>query len=166
MRIDVATLRRQVEALKASYPELEEDETLFADTIEGETDVYEVLADLVRREQSAKHQAKAVYAYCESLQARAARFERQQEAARELIKRVMDAAGLRKAPLPEATLSVSAGRPKLIITDLAAIPAEFTETVTETRPDKAAIKEALQTGKAVDGAILSNAEPVLSIRVA
>lgn len=166
MRIDVAILRRQVESLKASYPELEEDEALFADTVEGETDVFEALASLVRREQSAKHQAQAVYAYMESLQQRAARFERQQEAARELIKRVMEAVNLRKAPLPEATLSISAGRPKLLITDVSIVPAEYTQTVTETRPDKAAIKEALQSGKPVDGAVLSNSEPVLSIRVA
>lgn len=60
------------------------------------------------------------------------------------------------------TASVVNGRPSAVITDDAAIPAEYMETPPP-RPDKARIARALANGIAVPGAVLRNGAPYLRI---
>ena len=164
MRIDPNIIRQQVDALIAAYPELAEDETLLADTIEGETDAHHFLSRLVQDELFIKAQADALSETIKAFGEQKARFARQVEARRELMLRIMDACQIRKAPLQEATLSLRDGSPKVVITDEAALPEEFVRWKSE--PDKTAIKEALSAGQDVPGAALSNGTPTVSLRVA
>jgi hypothetical protein len=76
--------------------------------------------------------------------------------------KLMTHAGLRRVVLPEATLSIRAGQPRVIITDEAALPPDCVRVRTE--PDKVAIKDRLMRGEPVPGATLSNSESVLSVR--
>ena len=89
--------------------------------------------------------------------------ERREYALRSLIHKVMDTAGLRKRELPEATVSVRAGQPKVLIIEEELIPDEFCRIKRE--PDKTRIKAAIQAHEQVPGCSLSNAEETLAIYV-
>jgi hypothetical protein len=161
MRIDPAYIRAQVAALVAEYPELSDDEDLRVTTLEGETDVFEVLTTVLADIRDAAVMQAAIEDRLGELRTRRDRYARREDACRRLAQRIMEAAQLRKAMLPEATLSL---RPapqgvRLISPDF--LPAEFWRVRRE--PDLAAIRAALKGGTDVPGASLSNACDVLAI---
>lgn len=163
MRLDIKSAQDQITALLLAHPELEEDEVLRADSIEGETTAFEFLSQLVRKIGSTKTLAAGTADYIDELQERKARLERREYALRSLISKVMNTADLRRAELPEATISIGAGRPKVVIINEKEIPGEFLRVKTE--PDKTRIGAALSAHEHVPGCALSNAEPVLRILV-
>jgi hypothetical protein len=163
MRLDPAVIRHQVDGLLAAYPELVEDEVLRLDMIEGSTDLVDFVRRLERSRQEASALTEAIAMNVDALRARAARFERREQAIRDLMFRMLELAHLKKLEMPEATVSVRVGVPKVIVTDEAALPDEFCRIKRE--PDKGKIKAALAELKPVPGATLSNAEDVISIRV-
>jgi hypothetical protein len=162
--IAIAALEREIDDLLRAYPELTEDETLRADVIEGQTDATKVLSTLVYRMQDAEMMASALAQRGNDLNARQAAFDRKGDAMRKLILRIMETSQIRKMPLPEATLSIRSVPPSVTITDASQLPEEFTVTKTETRPDRQKIKEALQEGREIPGAVLSNGSETLSVR--
>lgn len=162
-RLDVQTVQAHIAELLAAHPELEEDEILRADMIQGETDAFEILADLVRLVADSKVMELGTDLYLAELRSRRDRFERRGEALRELILKVMNTAQLKKAELPEATLSIRQGSQKVVIVDEAEIPPDYLRVKTE--PDKTKIKAVLAMRMHVPGCALSNAEPVLAIHV-
>jgi hypothetical protein len=157
-------IQGQIAMLLAAYPELQEDDILRADMIEGETDAHRFLRMVERRRQEATSFAGAIAANIAELGLRQERYERREKAMRELMFKIMQAGDLRKMELPEATLSVRPGTPKVIVTDDNLIPDALCRFKRE--PDKTKIKEQLLNGNGhlIPGASLSNAEPVLSIR--
>lgn len=161
---DVANLEAHINDLLAAYPDLQEDEQLRQDCLEGETDLHSVLSRLVSLERDADSMSRAIAERVRDLQARRQRAERRQEAMRGLMLRVMRAAGATKAALPEATVSVSKGRDSVDITDEAKLPRWAYETVR--KPDKKAIMERLAANKNVPGAALKAGGDVLMVRVA
>lgn len=144
------------------YPELADDEILRADMIEGATDLHETLRELERTRRQADSFAGAIKQTIVELSERKARFERRDEAMRALMFQLMEYANLRKLELPEATLSIRQGQPKVVITDETIIPKDYMRVKVE--PDKTNIKAAISAGKTVPGAELSNATDVLAIR--
>lgn len=161
VRLDPAIIRQQIDWLFVANPELHEDEQLRADMIEGSTDAHEFLRMVERKRQDTAAMALAIELNMHDLHERHGRFKRREEAMRKLAFKIMEAADIKKIELPEATLSIRNGVPRVIITDeskLGDIACRFRR-----EPDKAKIKELLQTGP-VPGAELSNAEPTLSIR--
>ena len=80
-----------------------------------------------------------------------------------MMLQLLQAARLKKLELPEATLSVKLGVPRVFISDEAALPDEFWRVKRE--PDRQKIKQALSELKPVPGATLTNAEDVLAVRV-
>lgn len=163
MRIDPQAVMQQVTQLLLVYPELGEDEILRADMIEGETDLNELLRSIVRKRQDAVQMVAAIKGSQDDLAARKARYERRDEAMRELAFKLMQHAELPKCELPEATLSIRNGTRKVIVTNEVMIPTACTK-ITRT-PDKTKIKAMLESGQTVPGAELSNAEPSITIRV-
>lgn len=162
-RFDLAILEREIASLLALCPELAEDETLRADMIEGETSAFDALSALARRIGEAEAMAEGIAAYCASLKERKARLERRSEALRAGVVRLMNAAALRKAELPEATLSLSARAPKVVITDESIIPEDCWRVRSE--PDLTIIRDRIRTTGEVPGATLSNGGETLTIRV-
>ena len=163
MKIDPAVLEHEIQALIAAYPELAEDEELRASMVEGSTEAFDVLARCVAHEAEAKAMSTALAARMDDLKIRVSRFEKRREAMRDLIFRVMNAADLRKAELPEATLSIRPGTAKVIVSSEDELPDDYFRVTRSV--DKAAIRDALKAGKFVPGAELSNGEDTLSIRV-
>lgn len=163
MRLDQAVIQQQIANLVLQFPDLADDEVLRHDMIEGETEAFDFLSQIVRKIGDTKSLAAGTGEYIKELSERKARVERREEALRALAFKIMSAADIKKAELPEATLSVRNGAAKVVIHDEAAIPADCTKTTVA--PDKAAIKEKLAAGQSVPGAYMSNGEPTLSIRV-
>src|SRR3989304_4693464 len=122
MRLDPSIIRQQISNLLTSYPELAEDEQLRADMIEGETDAQAFLTKIVRKIEDAEALCEGTAARIKELSERKARFERRQEALRDLAHKIMSAADLRKIELAIATLSIRTVPPKVIIIDEAALP--------------------------------------------
>lgn len=160
---DVTLLEREFADLLAAYPELAEDDTLRADTIEGETDAHRVLARIVAVERDADSMAKAIAERARDLAGRKARHERKKEAMRVLLFRLLKAAGLPKVALPEATVSIGKKPASVEIVDADALPDNVVRIVRS--PDKAAIKEALAAGD-VPGARMGEPGETLTVRAA
>lgn len=161
---DVANLETMLAELIAAYPELEEDDQLKQDMLEGETDLLRILSKLVNNERDADALAKAVAGRISDLQARKARAERRKEAMRSLMFRLMKAAALPKLVLPEATLSVGKKAATVEIVDEDALP---DNVVRITRaPDKKAIADLLKSGEEVPGAKMGEPGESLTVRVA
>jgi hypothetical protein len=160
--LDAGTIRAQINALLLAHPEIADDEILLADSLEGQTDLFEFLREIERKRRTASTLAEAVAIEIKDLRERRDRFMRRDEALRAMLFNVLQWAELKKAELPEATISIRTGSQKVIIEDENTIPDEYCRIIRE--PDKVKIKAALSEFKSVAGASLSNAEPVLAIR--
>ena len=79
------------------------------------------------------------------------------------LRKIMEAAELRKVELPEATISMAKGQSRLVgDCDPSGLADNFCRIKREL--DRAAIKSELAAGGQVPGFYLSNAEPYLTIR--
>jgi Siphovirus Gp157 len=163
MTFNIKAVQTEITALLLAHPELLEDEILREDMIEGSTSTHEFLRQIVRKIGATQAISWGTAEYIGELQERKARLERREYALRSLIFKIMQTAELRKAELPEATLSIRNGIQKVVIFDERVIPDEFMRVKKE--PDKTRIKAALQAHENVAGVALSNSEPVLAIIV-
>jgi hypothetical protein len=155
-------VRQQIESLKVSNPELIEDDEAWLLSLESETRIEELLAQIVRQIEDAKALVVGTKDRFEELKARKDRFENRVEALRSLAFKLMEAAELPKLELPEATLSIRSVPPSVMITDEEKLPDIACKF--ERKPDKTKIKELLASGW-VAGATMSNGGKSLSIRV-
>lgn len=164
LHIALVDMESELRLLFAVFPELAEDEQLRADTVEGSTDVYAVLGRILNIALDARTMASAIKDRIGLLGERKAAVERREEAMRAMGLHIMTRAGITKAALTEATLSVRLVAPGVKITDEALLPEAFWRVRRE--PDKIAIKAALTAGQDVPGAVLGNGSQTLAIRVA
>ena len=166
IRLDAALVRAQIERLRSEFPDIWDNEEFTADVLEGETDLYEWLAQaeamVLEDELTAEMLADKVKGYAERVGGRAKRIAARGEQLRGVMLAVMEAAGIDKAKLPTATITVKDKPPAVQITDEAALPLDFIRITRA--PDKTAIAKALKAGETVDGATLTNGGRTLQIR--
>ena len=155
-------LMQCVDQMLLEYPELADDEELRLNTFEGETNFNDVLAAITDKALDARSRANAVKDRIGDLSERRSRFLRQEHMMRSLALRIMDRADVTKAQLIEATLSIRQAQPKAIITDETSVPDQFMQV--KKSPDMKPILAALKNGQNVEGAVLSNGAPSLTIR--
>jgi hypothetical protein len=110
-------IRAQIAGLRATHPELVEDEESWLLALESETDLTETLRAIERKRQETAGLAGGIMYAVTQLHERQERFERRETALRAILFKLMQAADLRKVELPEATLSVRNGTPRVVITD-------------------------------------------------
>ena len=139
------------------------DEQTLADTVEGLTDVHEILAAIVRA-------ALADEALANGLKGRIAemqdRLDRLQECAgkrRQIAKEVMVELEIKKITAPDFTVSIRPGMPSLLVLDEAAVPSIYWQP-REPRLNRQGLVNDLKQGAEITGVALSNPEPVLSVR--
>ena len=89
-------------------------------------------------------------------------FARQAENYRAATTPFLDALGLTKWRHAEFSVSVSAARPGVVITDEAALPDQAWRV--ERKIDKAKLRELLEAGEVVPGAELANGIPTMTVR--
>lgn len=150
-------------ALLKSIRDLDADDDLALDMVEGETSLLEAFDRLLERMARCEAHIVGTKAVVADIEARAERFKKRIETDRALIEQAMTIAELPKVERPLATISLRQLQPKLIVSDEAEIPARFWKPADPTL-DKKALSEALKASEAVPGASLSNAAPTLTIR--
>jgi hypothetical protein len=147
--------------IQAEDPQI--DEQTLADTVEGLTDLNEIIAAIIRA-------ALADEALATGLKGRIAqmqdRLERLQDCAakrRQIAKDAMVELDLKKITAPDFTVSIRPGMPSLLVLDEAAVPSAYWEP-REPRLNRQELLNELKGGADIEGVALSNPEPVLSVR--
>lgn len=153
------TIRERIIALDGDI-----DEVTLADTLEGLTDLNEVVAAVVRSALIDEAMVGGLKGHIRLLQERSQRLAVRAVVRRQIARDAMVEADLRKIAAPDFTLSVRQGSPKVQVTDEAAIPEAYWQP-REPRLDRLGLLDDLKKGVSISGAQLSNPEPVLSVRV-
>lgn len=149
------------ERILQEAPDLDE-ETL-ADTLEGLTDLHEIVAAIIRSVLWDEAIAASLKARINDMQCRLARIDNRASKRRQIARDVMLEIDLKKITAPDFTISVRPGGLSLAVTNERAIPADFWES-REPRLNRQALLAELKLGTEIPGAQLSNGEPVLSVR--
>lgn len=144
--------------------QFEDDEQLKLDTLEGETDLFELVGRLLDRIEEEAGTMAALSEQIGDRQARKARSTAREKAYREAVMGLMLCAQLEKLTLPEATLSVRDTAAKLAINDPDAVPEEY--TVSKPSPSMDLIKAAFSpdTGELPNWLRVEPPKPSLTIR--
>lgn len=137
MNVQVAEIARIAEQLAVLC---DDDERLFADMLEGETNLYGIVGRLHNQIASDGELITGIAERQADLAERKRRLSDRVTATKSAIGQFLRAAQLTKIELPEATYSVRDGKPGLRVVDPEAVPAELCRTKIE--PDKSAINEA------------------------
>jgi len=161
---DVTDLRTHIEAVLRAYPELAQDAELRADMLEGETAIADLLTVLIRLGEDARGYRDGTKEQQARLKSRADRYDQQIEFSRALMMAILESAQLRKFELPEGTVFLRNNAPQIVgEVNGDRLPNDLVTIVR--KPDKAAIKEALETGRVVEGLQLSNSPPSVVVMV-
>lgn len=145
--------------------ELGPDEQLIADSIEGETRLFEIITTLAREAKRREQMAEAMKAIIDDNRARKDRHDMAAEAIRGAIARAMTSVDLKKIDQPDMTISarISTSKPKCVSVDI--LPDEFKRTKVEVSADMSKISDYFaDTGKLPDGVVMTNGSPVLTLR--
>jgi Gp157 protein len=147
--------------LRAEDPSLD-DETL-ADTVEGLTDVHEILASIVRAALADEALAAGLKGRIGEMEDRLSRLQERAAKRRQIAKEVMAELDIKKLQAPDFTASLRPGMASLVVIDEASVPSIYWEP----RPpklDRVGLLADLKQGTDIAGAALSNPEPILSVR--
>jgi len=153
------TIRERIIALEADI-----DDVTLADTLEGLTDLNEIVAAVVRSALVDEALAEGLKGHIQLLEERLRRLVERAEAQRRIARDAMAEVDLKRVAAPDFTVSLRPGSPALVAVDEAVIPAPYWQP-REPRLDRAGLLNDLKHGAAVGGVALSNPEPVLSVRV-
>jgi Siphovirus Gp157 len=151
-------LRQQ---LMVEFPEID-DETL-RDTVEGLTNLPELLARILRSHLDDLALLSALRTRILDMQERFARLELRADKKRSLVASVMERADIKKLTEPDFTASLRQVAPGLVVVDETAIPEPFWRPQPP-KLDRKGLLAALNTGQAVPGATLGNGSPTIAVR--
>ncbi len=147
--------------LLAEFPDLD-DETL-QDTLEGITDLKQMLAEVVRSALDDEALAGGLSTRLSDMRVRLERLEERARRKRQLALRAMAEAEIFKLAEPDFTASVRTGVPTLEVVAEDQIPAAYWKPQ-PAKLDKQGIIAALKSGAAVEGASLIPPQLQLSVR--
>ena len=124
-----------------------DDERLFADMLDGESDIHRIIGKLHNQISLDGEMVTGISERQVELVERKARYVARMAASKSAIGLFLRAGKLAKIELPEATYSVRDGKPSLRIVDADAVPADLCRTKVE--PDKTAINEIYSQAEAL-----------------
>jgi hypothetical protein len=139
------------------------DEQALADTVEGLTDLHEILGVIIRAALTDQALAAGLEGRIGEMQARRDRLQDRAAKRRQIAKDVMVELDLKKLSAPDFTASIRLGTPALMVIDEAAVPSIYWEP-REPRLNRHGLVTDLKQGAEIAGVTLSNPEPVLSVR--
>jgi hypothetical protein len=148
-------------ALLTEIPDI--DDATLADTLEGLTDLKEMITEVIRSALVDQALAQGLKGRIEDMKARLARFEARISKKRALALKAMTKVAINKIAAADFTASLRAGSPKLDVIDETKVPARFF-IPQPAKLDKRALLAALQGGAVIDGAKTVPGQPQLSLR--
>ena len=163
MNVELATLTYRTirDRLRAQDPQI--DEQTLADTVEGLTDLHEILAAVIRAALADQALATGLEGRIGELQARRDRLQDRATKRRQIAKEVMVELDIKKITAPDLTVSIRPGMPALLVIDEKAVPSIYWQPVAPRLKRQELLTE-LKQGSEITGVTLSNPEPVLSVR--
>jgi hypothetical protein len=139
------------------------DEQTLADTVEGLTDLHEIVQAIIRSALADEALARGLKCRISDMQGRLDRLEDRASKRRQIAKDVMVELDLKKLNAPDFTASIRPGTPALMVIDEEAVPSIYWQP-SEPRLNRQELASELKQGAEIAGVTLSNPEPVLSVR--
>jgi hypothetical protein len=167
MRIDaaLAEIRSAAEMLREQFPGIDSDETAWMDNLEGCTSAVGLAEHLAERTIYLLSLQAAALDRAKQLQARARRFEAEEERLRSILLALVDAAGGTKMVFSGCTLSPRNTPARVIANDASLTPDEYMVETVSKKPDAKAIKDAIELGAEIPGWYKNQGGRSLSILV-
>ena len=147
--------------IRAEDPEI--DDLTLADTVEGLTDLHEIVTAILRSALEDEALVNGLKTRIAEMEGRLERLRDRASKRRQIAKDVMIELDLKKLTAPDFTASIRPGTPALMVIDEAAIPSIYWEP-REPRLNRQVLTCELKEGGEITGVTLSNPEPVLSVR--
>ena len=157
----LAAHERWRELLQERFPEI--DDEALRDTLEGVSDLPEIVATIVRSHLDDLSIATALRSRLADMQERLSRIADRADKKRALVASVMERADLRKITDPEFTASLRPTSPPLIVTAESDIPTTYWKPQAP-KLDRAALLAVLKAGQSVPGATLGNGGVTIAVR--
>lgn len=163
MNLDFAaiTYRAIRDRIRDAQPEI--DEQTLADTVDGLTDLHEIVAAIVRAALADEALATGLKGRIGEMEDRLHRLQECAAKRRQIAKDVMIELDIKKIAAPDFTVSVRPGMPSLLVLDEAAVPSIYWQP-SAPRLNRQGLLSELKQGAEIEGVSLSNPEPVLSVR--
>ena len=149
------------EQIRNEFPDIDE-ETL-ADTLEGPTNLNEMLGAVVRSHLDDVAIAEALKSRMADMQDRLSRISKRADKKRELVTSVMEQADLKKLAEADFTVSLRSSSAPLLVTEEESIPEPFWKPQAP-KLDRQGLITALKSGAQVSGAVLGNPRMTIAIR--
>ena len=144
-----------------SYPDA--DEQTLLDTLEGITDLHEMIAAVIRSALVDEALQTGLRSRLEDMRQRLSRLEERGAKKRQLALEAMSEAGLKKLEQPDFTASTRAGMPPLVVVSDNVIPDAYW-VPQPSKLDRQALLAELKRGGEIPGAQLGNPKPTLAVR--
>ena len=161
LRLEALTYQGLKKRLQTEAPCVDE-ETL-ADTLEGITDLHEMIAVVIRSALVDEALQTGLRLRLDEMKQRLSRLELRASKKREVALEAMSDVGLSKLEQPDFTASARAGSPALVAVAEDTIPEAYW-LPQPPKLDRQALLGELKRGAGVPGAQLSNPKPVLTVR--
>src|SRR5512132_1967146 len=163
MNLEFAALNYRTlrDRIQAEDPTL--DEQTLADTVEGLTDLHEIIAAIIRAALTDEALATGLKGRIAEMQDGLERLQDCAAKRRQIAKDVMVELDLKKITAPDFTVSIRPGMPALLVLDEAAVPSIYWQPVPP-RLNRQGLLTELKDGAEIKGVALSDPEPVLSVR--
>ena len=156
------TYRAIRDRIRTQDPQI--DEQTLADTVEGLTDLHEIVQAVIRAALADEALARGLKCRISDMQGRLDRLEERASKRRQIAKDVMVELDLKKLNAPDFTASIREGIPALMVLNEDAVPSIYWQP-SEPRLKRQELAYELKQGAEIAGAALSNPEPVLRVRV-
>jgi hypothetical protein len=161
LAISTITYRTLRDRIRAQDPQI--DYQTLADTVEGLTDLHEIVTAIVRSALADEALATGLKSRIADMQGRLDRLQDRASKRRQIAKDVMVELDLKKITAPDFTVSIHPGMPSLQVLDEAAVPSIYWQPVAP-RLNRQGLLSELKSGADITGVTLSNPEPILSVR--
>lgn len=139
------------------------DEQTLADTVEGLTDLHEIVQAVIRSALADEALARGLKGRIAEMEDRLDRLQDRASKRRQIAKDTMVELDLKKIAAPDFTVSIRPGLPALMVIDEAAVPKTYWEPGPP-RLKRQDLAQDLRNGEEVAGATLSNPEPIMMVR--
>jgi hypothetical protein len=156
------TYRAIRDRIRAQDPQI--DEQTLADTVEGLTDLHEIVQAVIRSALADEAMARGLKCRISDMQCRLDRLEDRASKRRQIAKDAMIELDLKKLAAPDFTASIREGIPSLMVINEDAVPSIYWQP-SEPRLNRQELAYELKQGAEIEGVALSDPEQVLSVRV-